>query len=466
MEHQNQQNTVIDDSELMKDVCELLMGESMTLETTDQTESAAVDWFRNWAITIQHQNDQSSLLQPYLVTVLRNYLLTHAWTDSLTVLRLLGDDPNHSAVSLWKVGMEIMYSNPEKNKGLIEHYVRKLKEMSDLDFKEVILEFVMYLLHMGELDEARQALLDTTKIRGVKKLHRRNSPYQDLVFQAYQGLLYYTRWNLDKQRLASIATQMDGDEFRQGLYYSDTETDTLQNSAERALSCFSHLYNYLGVWDIFITKHVEILEHHYRLEEAKTILEKYRDKNRDNPNTHKYLYTFCEKHKLLNREDLTQLLKAVSDSVPSDRLVMDLCDRFIEDRNINDLLFYIFELKDYRCWQNDTRSWRILSTALQLAMANGDQDMIKLHWNPRASWWPSYHFTYTAESAAENQRGVAERDVGPDTQEMWWHRVCCAALLNGPGNNFVQRMRETLSGEQNQLLDDVIDKVNNIPGIT
>ncbi|XP_021344381.1 uncharacterized protein LOC110444317 [Mizuhopecten yessoensis] len=100
------------------------MHDSETLVYADQTESTAVEWFKSLALNIQNQNDESSLLQPYLVTVLRDYLLAHAWTNSLTVLRLLGDDPTHSAISLWKVGMEIMYSNPDKNNGLIEHYVR------------------------------------------------------------------------------------------------------------------------------------------------------------------------------------------------------------------------------------------------------------------------------------------------------------------------------------------------------
>ncbi|XP_060063029.1 TATA box-binding protein-associated factor RNA polymerase I subunit A-like [Ylistrum balloti] len=463
MESEDQQNTNIDDSDLMKDVCELLMGDSMTLENADQTHCTAVDWFKNWATTFQHQNYQSSLLHPYLVTVLRDYLLMHAWKNSLAVLRLLGDDPNHTAISLWKVGMEIMYSNPDKNKGLIEHYVRKLKEMSDLEIKDVILEYVMYLLHKGELDEAKHAMLDIPKLKGAKKWDREKFPNRDLVFQAYQGLLYYTHWNLDRQHLTSQSTQMDEDEFRQGLYYSDT--DTLKDSAERAIACFSQLYDHLGVWDIFITKHVQILEHYYRLEEAKTVLEKYRDRNKENPNTHKYLCSFCVKHKLLTRECETQLLKAVADSIPSDRMVMDLCDRFIEDKNISDLLFYIFELKDYKCWQNDVRSWRILSTAIQLALDNDNQDIIKLHWNPRESWWPAYHFNNTANGTSD-QGGGAEMGVAPDIQEIWVHRVCCAAMLVGPDDSFVSSVRGLLNRKQIQSLKEVTKKVITSGGIT
>ncbi|OWF56416.1 TATA box-binding protein-associated factor RNA polymerase I subunit A-like [Mizuhopecten yessoensis] len=459
METEDQQNAVVNDIDMMKDVCELLMHDSETLVYADQTESTAVEWFKSLALNIQNQNDESSLLQPYLVTVLRDYLLAHAWTNSLTVLRLLGDDPTHSAISLWKVGMEIMYSNPDKNNGLIEHYVRKLKGMSDLELKEVVLEYVMYLLHKGELEEAKRAMVDIPKIRGIKKCDKSKSQYKDLVFTAYQGLLYYTRWNLDRQRLASHATVIDGDDFGQGLYYFDGEEDALKDGAERALSCFSQLYDHLGVWDIFITKHVKILEHYYRLEEAKSILEMYRDKNSENPNTHKYLYSFCTKYSLVTRDCDTNLLKAVADCVPSDRLVMDLCDRFIEDGNICDLLVYIFELKDYKCWQNDTRSWRTLSTALQLALDSDNKDMIVEHWEPRESWWPTFHFTYIAE-------GTADQGDGTDTEEMWLHRACCAVLLTGPENSFELSVRNTLSRERIQQLNEVIEKVLTSPGVT
>ncbi|XP_069115460.1 TATA box-binding protein-associated factor RNA polymerase I subunit A-like isoform X1 [Argopecten irradians] len=462
MAHPNEENTVVNDDDLMRDVCELLIGDSETLG--DQTKSSATEWFRNWSEAIQHQKDQSSLLHPSLVTVLRDYLLTHDWTSSLSVIQILGNDPTHSATTLWKVGMEIMYHDPESNKGIIEHYVRKLKRKSELDFKEVMLEFVMYLLHMDEVDEARQALLDMPKVRGARKLDQKNhSHYQALVLQAYQGLLYYSRWKLERLQPSSTTTQMEGlDDCFGNLYYSET----LQDTAERACSCFNQLYDHLGVWDIFITKHVQILEHHYRLDEAKTILEKYRDKNQENPNSHKYLYSFCVKHRLVNREETTQILKVLAECIPSDQLVMDLCDMLIEDRSLPDLLFYIFGMKDYQCWQTNIRSWIILSVALQLAMTSGNQDLIQSHWKPRESWWAKYHFNYTGTVKEVSQ---VQGEITPEessTKELWLHRACCAAILCGTETNFVHTIRTTLEKEQQEVLDKVICKIKNTSGVT
>ena len=56
---------------------------------------------------------------------------------------------------------------------------------------------------------------------------------------------------------------------------------------KKALVFFVNLVEHCGVWDIFITRQVEMLKYYDMADEAKSILVKYKEKNPENPNSHR-----------------------------------------------------------------------------------------------------------------------------------------------------------------------------------
>ena len=57
----------------------------------------------------------------------------------------------------------------------------------------------------------------------------------------------------------------------------------------KALLCFDQLVENSGVWDIFISKQVELLQYYDKQDEARNILQRYKEKNPENPNAHRYV---------------------------------------------------------------------------------------------------------------------------------------------------------------------------------
>ena len=72
---------------------------------------------------------------------------------------------------------------------------------------------------------------------------------------------------------------------------ADNSRDVIERQlnvhGKRALSFFDGLVKCDGVWDVFITKQVELLQYYDNNDEARRLLKMYKEKNPDNPNAHR-----------------------------------------------------------------------------------------------------------------------------------------------------------------------------------
>ena len=165
--------------------------------------------------------------------------------------------------------------------GSFAHVIQMIKNMFVIcvPFKsEILLDLSMYLVkHNSDITEAQELL--TSKLSQKPFL-------SSTLLRAYSGLLSYLSWkkcrlqfdkrNLDTEDLFMAENVDDANLRRQMDFYG-----------KKALVLFGNLAEHCGVWDIFITRQVEMLKYYDQADEAKRILLRYKQKNPENPNAHR-----------------------------------------------------------------------------------------------------------------------------------------------------------------------------------
>ena len=148
---------------------------------------------------------------------------------------------------------------------------------------ELLLDLAMYLVKdNSDITEAQELL--TSKLS-------QESFLSSLILRAYSGLFAYLQWK--KCKLQFDSRDLDGEDLHD---WDHTEGDNMADAnlrrqmdfhGKKALVLFGNLVEHCGVWDIFITRQVELLQYYDRADEAKRILMRYKEKNPENPNTHR-----------------------------------------------------------------------------------------------------------------------------------------------------------------------------------
>ena len=166
------------------------------------------------------------------------------------------------------------------------HMMQFLKNMFVIcvPFKtELLLDLAMYLVkHNNDITEAQELL--TSKLSQKPFM---SSP----VLQAYAGLFAYIQWKKCKHKIDNRYLEND-DHSDMDLTGGDNRTYAdlkrqMDFHWKKALVFFVNLVEHCGVWDIFITRQVEMLKYYDMADEAKSILVKYKEKNPENPNSHR-----------------------------------------------------------------------------------------------------------------------------------------------------------------------------------
>ena len=132
---------------------------------------------------------------------------------------------------------------------------------------------------------------DTTEAQELLTTKLSDKAFQSSVLlRAYSGLFGYLSWKKCKLQLE----KKDLDVEDPGGWSHEAEGGTMINlkqqmdfQAKRALVLFGDLVEHDGLWDIFITKQVDMLKYYDKSDEARKILERYKEKNPENPNTHR-----------------------------------------------------------------------------------------------------------------------------------------------------------------------------------
>lgn len=149
--------------------------------------------------------------------------------------------------------------------------------------KELLLDFAMYLVkHNSDITEAQELL--TAKLSD-------KSFQTSALLRAYCGLFAYLSWKKCKLQLEK--RELDVEDL--GGWIHEAEGTTVTNlqrqmgfRGKQALALFGNLVENGGVWDIFVTKQVELLKYYNKSDEVKRILKRYKEKNAQNPNAHRY----------------------------------------------------------------------------------------------------------------------------------------------------------------------------------
>ncbi|XP_033626121.1 TATA box-binding protein-associated factor RNA polymerase I subunit A-like [Asterias rubens] len=329
---------------------------------------------------------------PLLLACLRECLLTHRWNEASHAVEMMCLYPTQQYEDyVWKCGVEILYSHPGSDPALIEQFNSKLEGVNK-QLKKKRLEKVFYLLSRQQYKEAHLEVRSFKRSRRTKlrKEDAKTSKFWELLINSYSGMLQYMTWH---QNFESVDRESQ-------------EADTAESGefeVRRACVSLGKLSGRPGVWDIFITKHVEILETTGKIEEAKEVLEKYCTQCQDNPNAFRYLYRFLKRNNG-SESNLMQILKEFVRRVPSDPLALELVrlqqlavkskKKKKHNERIHAFTNTLFNMLDYPYWYKKLKPWKILSKHLTKVFRRQDTVAIKAAqdcWSMR-NWWPSYHF--------------------------------------------------------------------------
>ncbi|KAL5008787.1 hypothetical protein ScPMuIL_014368 [Solemya velum] len=378
------------------------------------------------------------MLVPCLFELLRECFLTHRWQESLKILLHLADIPQGTSMTVWKAGLQLLYADPDKNENIISNLAGQMRLLSELNAKEVVLEYVFFLLLRGHIDDTKYLFQSIPKHRGQKKRSTDRTHYIDTLFQGYQGLVWYVEWRRARDTMEHMEKIMKDTDFNLSQWTSMNHDQVINSHAIKASNFFSSTFDQMGVWDIFITKHIELLEFLDRLDEARHTLEQYRDRNSENPNAHKYLYEFSMKHGMETEEKIKQL-KAIAGCVPSDSLVLELVQMLWKVRDAT-AICYLFGVLDYGCWRTKLQPWEMMATLLQQICSESDvkvKTSLKNCWQVRASWWPSYHFQ-------------DHMDLEKESSSVKFYKAVSALFLLGCDNTYSNTMRKGFDTEENE----------------
>ncbi|KAK2182742.1 hypothetical protein NP493_339g02009 [Ridgeia piscesae] len=395
-------------------------------------------------VSDRYVNSGASLL-PKLFILLRECLLSHRWKQVTEVMTVISKLPANNEITLLKVGMEVFQQVPGDNSALLEKLISQMKCLSTMNPKEVVLEHVLVLIHQKKFKDARQAFQHVPRRKSQKKSvtwrERERAHYIDLLFQGYQGLVFYVEWLTAQERLQDMRTQMEGSQLLQLSDRLSSEEEEARGLANRAINHLSALCGQPGVWDIFITKHIELLEFYGDHERAREVLMDYAEKNVANINAHRYLYNFYQRHDV-DRTEKMEALQALCDVSPSDELVLDLHTLYM-DAGAYTLrtLTLLFDMLDFVCWQTVDEPWRRLAGQLMETYRRHnkvDLDAIGECWRIRDTWWPLYHFT--------------SHHVDTGDPSLLLHKAMVATFVLGADNSFTKLTLEVLTDVDHQQL--------------
>ena len=158
--------------------------------------------------------------------------------------------------------------------------------------EEILLEFAFYLIkEKANITEAYELI----NSRFGQKPYSSNN-----LIARYLGLLEYLLWKSKKVKLSKTTCSPEFVRTSLNFSYESTAIEYQKRKVDfhgrRALAYFTAIPSYLGVLDIFILRHAELLLYYDRKDEACEILKRYRDNNQENPNAHRWVrkLTFCK----------------------------------------------------------------------------------------------------------------------------------------------------------------------------
>ncbi|XP_067680276.1 TATA box-binding protein-associated factor RNA polymerase I subunit A-like [Haliotis asinina] len=376
---------------------------------------------------------------PQFFKLLHECFLTHNWLGAVKILQALAYEPKGTSQTIWKAGMEVMYSNSKENDVFIAQLFRQLKHFKDLHAEDLILEYVMYLLQQGRISDASTTSRLKVKRRGFEKTVNLSS-HPPFVYKAYKGLVYYIEWLKLKHDIQGKDTEVTWQSSSQANY----DEMRIVHHANKAIKLMDDLCDQPGVWDTFIVKLVQMKEEVEGKDAALKVLTRYRDQKPDNPNSHRYIYDFYVQHGAPD-EDKIKCLKGLAKRDPSNPLILKLCYLLNDCHSVGLLLF---NLLDYCNWQHNLTSWKKFRKYLQHIYSSKlalNISVVQDCWQERKSWWPAYHFILKSGWNSDQAQTA-----------VFCEKAVCAEFLMGKDNTFSMEVMKGLDEVNQKKLFDML----------
>lgn len=381
-----------------------------------------------------------------LMLELRECMLLHKWQEAMKVLETLSKSPLcKSHYILLKVGLEIIYRLKCGSQSF-DNLADFVRREATRGMEEILVDLFNFKLisrlpdgiHKTNggsvvLDDVSE-LLTNVKVKTVKtKVKPKNLALIEDTSELmhgyyYPGLIAYVKWNVIRTKIDTLGN-------------SEEDEAELQKAAEKAVRYFTECENVEGVWDVVVTKHVEILEYHAAADKnsellvtAEKVLKDYERFYQTNPNASKMLYKFYKRNaQFFDKSSITETLVKISKLLPSDILVLELVSSDIEEVGFSRIEL-LFNLLDYHIWKNAAESWKLLAKLLVEGLSDIERkeqvlQRLKSCWELRKDWWPEYHF--------QEWTGLASEDLDLS-------KASVALLLLGKKCQFYRRMVHTL----------------------
>lgn len=398
-----------------------------------------------------------------MFAVIRDCFLSFRWNDAFRVLRSVIRHPiMRNGLTVLRLTFELFdklsLQLTDNNNSLIT-LSSKLSLLSDIRVKQISLDqFLLSAAQLPDKVDWNSALLqlkaaisyskDTDKSKRRSMRSKWDEMVENCLIFGYGAMILYSECILRRQALSSW---MNGQESVEEL------VQVLVSTVDSAIQGFdefnSKCKNEPGCWDIFFSKHVELLEYKSQLipneksaclEKAEKVLKNYVNQHPLNPNAWRLLYDFYCRN-AYDREEHIRVLQELCTFVPSDKLVLELCKsssdgKLLQRRKSNPIVI-LFNYLDYN--QFDSSAWQmfaeILVTHSTQSPDTGDYafvvDSIRDCWleENRCSWWPAYQFSLTWPE-----------DMSNEEFEILSFKAVVARFLLGTKNEFTSKVKSTL----------------------
>ncbi|KAK2166091.1 hypothetical protein LSH36_42g07012 [Paralvinella palmiformis] len=297
---------------------------------------------------------------------------------------------------IFKVGLELCHHLEPCRGRYLEQLVLHLLGPTSLYPRQVTLEYVLFLLSV-DLDtpdiEGASTVFQTFKKPPLTKKHE--SEQMILMFEAYKGFVWYALWQQSKRKVEQLKVQLDTN-FIEEVELSHEE-NKMKILCERALLSLQMIHDQPGIWDIFITKYVDLLEWSGECDEIEPTLETYQNNNPHYPNAHRYLLDYYKRQN--NTEKILPILQDSPE--PWSQLSEDLIHSLESEVDA-----------------------RIAET-------------FQCCWSSRYSWWPNYHF---------NRQSLRAITLTDDRMKLIASKAVVAIIFNIAAD-FVNEVKQLLSGK-------------------
>ncbi|KAM3930111.1 TATA box-binding protein-associated factor RNA polymerase I subunit A [Leptodactylus fuscus] len=301
--------------------------------------------------------------------------------------------------NIWRLGTEILLNHPKSTSEDINVFHEIMKNLGMKHYLLISLEQVYHNLCNGETDEAYRVLSLAESWRNG--LHSAEQKRLQSLIQAHRAVLNYRSW---KDRRSAMSQD-------DAAYPSrSSSTQAIGSYYRQATGTFQEILKFPGVWDPFVLNYVDLLESSGDKTEAEKVLTSYASnpKNPPNPNAHVYLYNFMKRNEA-SREKLIDVLRVLHSMTPSHKLMLKFSKLLYVSGSEDDQrlsLNVLFDLLDFSGWKDSVKAWKYLGKRMKDTFWNSHKDWIIEAWQPRSSWWPSYHFAMS--QATKDRQKCAE----------------------------------------------------------